>query len=126
MRIPTTRFDFADIGYDGYYVVMPRSVKEGFVYDIGLIAAPGETNEDAGKQAKAEAERGRDVNIKFLELVTEWNLDDDDGKVLPLVKSCKDRKAQVEVVKEVPVEIIRSIAERLTATAKVTERVQGF
>jgi len=126
MRIPTTRFDFADIGYEGYFVVMPRSVKEGFVYDLGLIAAPKTELTDLGAQALSEAERGRDVNIKFLELITEWNLDDEDGKILPLVKTCKDRKAKTEVVKEVPVEIIRVIAERLTATNKVSDRVQGF
>jgi hypothetical protein len=126
MRIPTTRLDFSDIGYDGYWVVLPRSVKEGFVYDLGQIAAPKAVGEDDGAKALAEAERGRDVNIKFLELVSDWNLDGDDGKVLPLPRSLKDRKAKAAVVAEVPVEIIRAIAERLTATTKVGERVEGF
>ena len=126
MRIPTTKLDFSDIGYEGYFAVLPRSVKEGFVYDLGQLAAPKVVAEDEGAQAKAEAERGRDVNIKFLELITEWNLDDEAGKILPLVKACKDRKAKAAVVAEVPVEIIRTIAERLTATNKVEERVKGF
>jgi len=126
MRIPTTKLTFDDIGYDGYYVVLPRSVREGFVYDLGKMAGLKVVAENEEAQAAAEAERGRDVNIKFLELVTEWNLDDEDGKPLPLVRQCKDRKAKAEVVKEVPVEIIRAIAEKLTATAKVSEKVQGF
>ena len=126
MRIPTTKLTFDDIGYEGYWVVLPRSVKEGFVYDLGQIAAPKMVGKDDAEKAVAEAERGRDVNIKFLELVTEWNIDDDAGKILPVPRTLKDRKAKAAVVAEVPVEIIRAIAEKLTATGKVAERVEGF
>jgi len=126
MRIPTTRLAFDDIGYEGYFVILPRSVKEGFVYDLGQLAAPKPIGDDEAAKAVAAAEQGRDVNIRFLELITEWNLDDDAGKILPLVRDCKTRDKKSDVVKEVPVEIIRAIAERLTATASVSERVKGF
>jgi len=128
MRIPTTKLDLSGIGYEGYFVVMPRSVKEGFVYQLGQMANPVDAADTDEAKAKAAAESGRDVNIKFLELITEWNLDDDSGKPLPLVSSVKTREKKAEIVAEVPVEVIRAIAERLTATATATttERVKGF
>lgn len=116
MRIPTVKLEFKDLGYDDYWVRVPRSVKEGFVYEMARL----ETEiEDA-------AEKLRRINTMVLSLVVEWNLDDEKGTVLPLISACKTDKDRFEVVAEIPVELVRKIVEVVTATGAVNERTKGF
>ena len=118
MRIPTDHIDLADLGYEGYWIEMPRSIKEGFLHDFANLS--NGNGEDAdGSQARA-------ANIKILELVTDWNIDDDDGKTLPLMKTLKDQKAKEKVVAELPVDLIVHIAQRMAGTVNVPEKTKDF
>lgn len=124
MRIPSVEIKLDDMGYTGYFIKVPRSVKEGWVYDLQKSGTGDDEN---------AAEEMQDNAIKVLSLVTEWNLDDDDKAILPLISSfetVKDAKArhekQVAVVREIPIELIKTITEKVTASSRVSERVQGF
>lgn len=132
MKIPPVRMELGDLGYTGYFVTVPRSVKEGFVHELSGIGTEPVDGETPQQKRERDSETARDVNIKLLSLVTEWNIDDDEGQPLPLVKDITDkdpkarRAKQIAVVAEVPVEIIKAISEKVTATARVSERVQDF
>lgn len=127
MRIPTTKIDFKALGYDDYFVIVPRSVKEGFVNEITRL---GGIEKDADGEEQADGSRR--VNIKVLSLVQEWNLDDDKGVVLPLISAVKGKTAQDtfekqgEITAEVPIEIIKAIIEKVTAAVRTNERTKDF
>lgn len=133
MRIPVVTLKFDEYGYEGYFAEVPRSVKEGFVHELSNLGTDEPEGETNTQRQKRQADQGRAVNIKLLGLVRSWNLDDDDGNPLPLVSSFeseKDKKKRLElqgaVVAEVPVEIILAISEKVTQTARVSDRVKDF
>lgn len=124
MKIPQIKVPLDDLGYAGYFVTVPRSVKEGFVYDLQKgMGTNGTAKVDEGTQA---AEDMRHSSLKILALVSEWNLDDDEGKVLPLLSTLKKDEDKVKVVAEIPIEIIKTITEKVTASSRVAERVKDF
>lgn len=116
MKIPTNHVDLAPLGYEGYWVELPRSLKEGQLQTFAKGSAP-DTDESAA---------ARDANIKILELVTAWNLDDDNGKVFPLLSRTKTRAEKEKIVAELPVDIIIHIAQQATGSVKIPEPVQDF
>jgi len=121
-----------DFGYtneagDPIVVKVPRSVKEGFVYDLGLIGADVKEDDKAG-----QAESARDTMLTVLTLVTGWNVDDDKGQVLPLIKDIvdkdpkKEREARSKVLAETPIEVVKAIVDKVTSSTRVNPRVEGF
>lgn len=123
MKIPVQHIDLSELGYEGYWVEMPRSIKEGFLHEfskLGRLATNGETDEEA------ESEQTRQSNIKILELVTAWNIDGDDEKVLPLVSKCKTKAEKEKVVAELPVDVIVHIAQRIAGNVQVPEKTRDF
>lgn len=132
MRTPTRRIDLGTIGYDGFYVVVPQSVKEGFIYDVTKLARDVPDDASETEKAAIQAESNRDVSIRFLELVSEWNLTDESDAPLPLVREQKGkteaatRDAKVAIVKEVEVDILAAISEGVSGKNKVSERVKAF
>jgi hypothetical protein len=123
MRIPTETVKFDDKGYEGYYVKMPRSVTEGFVYELQAMRKGDTTDRDSVRES----------NLKLLEQVQEWNLDGNDdspwpGQVMPLVKDTKDPETRGQIIACIPIEIIVALAKRIGGTDEeaVPERVRDF
>jgi hypothetical protein len=119
MKIPSKRIELGELGYPGYYIEMPRSVKEGFIQSFAATAAKS----DQSDEAKAAA--GREANVKILELVTDWNLDDDQGNPLPLFRTLDSYEQKVAILAEMPVDILVHLAQNLTG-ASVPEPVKDF
>lgn len=117
VKIPTEHVDLATLGYEGYWVEMPRTVKEGFLHDL---AAKGP------KVDEEDADTGRDANIKMLSLVTAWNLDDDDGKIFPVLSKVKSRTEQEKIVGELPVDIIIHLAQKISGSVAIPEKTKDF
>lgn len=82
------------------WVEIPVSVKEGFAKEIKEL---GRNDPDSRK-----------VNRQILRLVTAWNLDGEDGKVLPLMSTLKTEKEQVAVLEQVPLPLFAFIASKVT------------
>lgn len=117
MKIPTDRIDLGELGYKDYWIEMPRSVKEGFLHEIGKTTPSGDGN---------DGEAARRMNIKVLELITDWNIDDDEGKVFPVLSKVKTQTEKEKIVAELPVDIIVYCAQRIAGNVKVPERVADF
>lgn len=121
MKIPTTHIDLAELpngGYPGYHIEMPRSVKEGYLHEfskLSTVGADGEASTDS-----------RDTNIKIMELVTAWNLDDDEGKVFPLISKVKTKAERERIIAEIPVDIIVYVAQRITGSLVIPEKTKDF
>ena len=109
------------MGYEGYWIDMPKSVKEGFLHEFAKIgkaaAAAGPDDDD---------DQSRASNIQILELISAWNIDDDAGKVLPLVSKCKTRKEKEAVVAELPVDVIVFVAQRIAGNVTIPEKTKDF
>lgn len=116
VKIPTDRIDLGTLGYEGYWVEMPRSVKEGFLHEFSKVRTDGE----------ADSEQARETNIKILELITAWNIDDDEGKVFPVLSKAKTKAEKERIVSELPVDVIVHIAQRIAGNVQVPERTKDF
>jgi hypothetical protein len=121
VKIPTTHIDLKDIGYEGYWVEMPRSIKEGFLHEFSKLSSK-KVDEDSPEAL----DQSRVTNAKLLELVTAWNIDDDSGKVLPLMSKTKDKATRDRIVSELPVDVIVHLAQRMTGSVQVPEKTQDF
>ena len=117
MKIPTTRVDLNDLGYEGYWVEMPRSIKEGQLREFAKVSPDGAENDE---------DTARAANIKILELVTAWNLDDDDGKVYPTLSKAKSKAEKERILSEMPIDVIVHLARRITAGIQIPEATQNF
>ena len=120
MKIPTNHVALDDLGYEGYWVEMPRSLKEGQLQAFAKVSAPkdGEEQDDSAT--------ARAANIKILELVTAWNLDDDAGKIYPVLSKVKTTAEKERIVSELPVDVIIHIAQMISGSIKVPEAVKDF
>lgn len=123
MKIPSQHIDLNELGYEGYWVEMPRSIKEGFLHDFQKVGRPVP---GAAEGDDVDAEQTRASNIKILELVSSWNIDDEDGKVLPLISKCKTKVEKEKVVAELPVDVIVHIAQRVAGNVQIPERTKDF
>ena len=121
MKIPVEHVDLATLGYTDYWIEVPRSVKEGFLHELGKLGR-GKADEVDDPDSAV----GRETNIKVMELVTGWNLDDDAGKILPLVSKCKTKAEKERVISEVPVDILLLVARRISGSVNVPEPVKDF
>ena len=133
MKTPSIDLNLgADYGYktqadEDIVVKVPRSVSEGFVYELGLIGA-----DDDKDDKKAQAESARDTMLAVLELVTSWNVDDEAGQPLPTIRSItekdkdKQRESRVKVLAQIPIEVTKSIVDKVTASTRINPRVEGF
>lgn len=102
MKIPAKTIDLGkELGYDGYFVKMPKSVREGWIHDFQELQKEDEGNTRLG-------------NIRLLELVEEWNLDDETGSRLPLVREVEDNAAKGDILSQVPVDVLVLLANSLT------------
>lgn len=122
VRVPVRTLELKDLdpGYEGYFVKIPRSVKEGWIHDMAKTRAAAED--------KSDEEQGRASNIGLFELVVEWNLDSDKtpGTILPLISACKTPEKKAEVLAEIPIEVILWIAQQVSGGATVPEAVTDF
>lgn len=114
MRIPTDRISFEEEGYtreDGtpLWLELPRSVREGYVYDIiKLNRQVSSSGEDAS------AEDARKLVIAALQLVSRWNFDDQHGEDLPVLSACETTEDEARVVSEIPMEVVNRIVDKAT------------
>lgn len=116
MKIPTKRYDLKELGYEGYWIDAPRTVREGFVHDMMAT----------DEKAKV-AEQSRDANLKLFELVSAWNLDDEEGGPLPLIREQKTRDKKSAVLAQIPLEVITWLARQvLESTKGVADDVKDF
>lgn len=121
MKIPVERVELGPaLGYDGYWIELPRSVKEGFLHELGKLGR------GKGDPDDPESAVGRETNIKVVELISGWNLDDDAGKTLPLVSKCKTKAEKERVVAEIPVDILLLVARRISGSVQVPEATKDF
>ena len=122
MKVPVRKVSLKDLDeeYGEYYVLLPRSLPEGWYHQIAERNLEAERigqkylaeSDDEKKEAlrKEEAVYRRESNAMVLDVVTEWNLDDDDGNVLPVPRSVRDPKKKVAVLSSLPTEVIELIA----------------
>lgn len=115
MKIPTDRLSFEKQGYtreDGepLWLELPRSVREGYVYDI--IGLNKQVSDDEG----ASADDARRLVIAALVLVERWNFDDQNGDDLPVLKDCDTTEEEARVVQEIPMEVVNTIVDKATAS----------
>lgn len=128
MKIPVQHIDLTELGYEGYWVEMPRSIREGFLHDFAKMgkatngSANGETSEED------DAEQTRETNIKMLELISAWNIDyaDQEGVVMPLLSKCKTKAEKAKVIAELPVDVIVHVAQRIAGNVQVPEKTKDF
>jgi hypothetical protein len=95
------------------WIEVPVAVKEGFAKKV----------RESGK----DDPDGRKANAVILSLVVGWNLDDDEGAVLPLVRGLDPKKdvKQIEaVVAEVPLPLFTFVAQLVTRT-EISQAVLG-
>lgn len=125
MKIPVDHIDLGELGYEGYFIEIPRSVKEGYLHDFAKLSIPKpKVNGEAAEEVDNEI--SRDTNIKIMELVTAWNIDDDAGKVLPVLSKVKAKADREKVIAEIPVDIIVFVAQRIAGTVNVPEKTKDF
>jgi hypothetical protein len=121
VKIPSERVDLEQIGFPGYWIEVPRSIKEGFLQEfLKLGAATGDGNSPESVQ------KTREANIKLLEQVSAWNIDDDEGNVLPVMGRAKNKAEKERVLGELPINLITFVAGRLSGSINVPEKVQDF
>lgn len=120
MKIPVDRVDLGTLGYEGYWLEVPRSVKEGYLHEFA------KTGPQSTADIADDTESARATNIKIMSLITAWNIDDDDGKVLPVIGKCKTVKEQERVIAELPVDLIVHVAQRIVQGVQVPEAVKDF
>lgn len=125
MKIPVEHVDLAEQGYPGYWLEIPKSVKEGYLHDFAKMGIP-KTNGTGDQPSDADSEASRSTNIKIMELVVNWNIDDDNEKVFPLLSKVKTQKDKEAIIAEIPVDIIMFVAERITGSIKVPEATKDF
>lgn len=135
MKVPAHKIEFKklDEGYGGYFATIPRSLPEGtlnFIQGRNLeadrIADRVETLEDDKKKKEAAEQLlafRRETNAMVLDLIVEWNLDDDEGKVLPLPSTVKDAAEKIEIMSHLPLEVIGLIATEIWNPSKRQEAV---
>jgi hypothetical protein len=99
VKIPVKRYDLAEIGYEGYWFDAPQAVTEGFLNDLQKIPQDDE-------------DRARKSNIKAFEQVSEWNLDDMEGKPMPPFKTIKSYEAKVKLIVDMPVDVVLYIVNK--------------
>lgn len=127
MKIPSEHIDLKDIGYPDYWVEMPRSVKEGFLHEFAKMGSKVKVNgEESDEQTAESLDQSRQTNVKLLELVTAWNLDDDEGNVFPLMSKVKGKAERDKIVAELPIDIIVFLANRVAGNVNVPEKTKDF
>jgi len=122
VKIPVERIDLGSLGYTDYWIEMPRSVKEGFLHEFARISR---TNGN-GTDDDVDTDQSRETNIKLLELVTAWNIDDDEGKIFPVMSKAKSKAEKEKIVAELPVDVIVHLAQRIAGNVQVPERTKDF
>lgn len=123
MRIPTEHIDLKDLGYEGYWIEMPRSIKEGFLHEFSKLTTRVPQDDEV---TEGSLDSSRLTNAKLLELVTAWNIDDEAGKVLPLMSKTKNKADRDRILAEIPVDVLVHLANRMTGNITVPERTKDF
>lgn len=126
MKIPVDHVDLAELGYPDYWIEIPRSVKEGYLHEFAKMTIPKVREDGASADNEADATASRDTNIKIMELVTAWNIDDDAGKIFPVMSKIKTKPDREKVISEIPVDIIVFVAQRISGTVNVPEKTKDF
>ena len=135
MRIPTKTVKLDKLGYDDYWVKVPRTIKEGFANRISQLAAM--TDEPSTNGAGPGPTTNRQVNMLILDLVEDWNLTGDEtsnwpDEVMPVPRSLSADRVDGEespkeaVVREIPVDIIAHIVTSVTGQRGVDEPTKDF
>lgn len=118
MKIPIDHVTLDDLGYEGYWVEVPRSVREGTLHEFAGLSI------DTDDEKAAEA--ARNANVKILELVTDWNIDDQNGKLMPVPAKAKSKAEKERIVSEIPVDVLIFITRRITQGISVPEKTKDF
>jgi len=126
LKIPIDHVDLGELGYPEYWIEVPKSVKEGFLHDFAKMANAKPKVNGADGTDDIDDESARQTNIKIMELVTAWNIDDDAGKVLPVLSKVKTPAERDKVIAEIPVDIIVYVAQRIAGSVNVPEQTKDF
>lgn len=119
MKVPSRKIMLAeklDPGYGDYFFSMPRSLLEGTLHQIQLrnleierlsARSASETDPDKSKVIESEElEFRRESNAVALDLIEEWNLTGKDEKILPLPRTAKTAEKKLEIMSQLPIEVI--------------------
>lgn len=123
MKIPTDHIELAQIGYEGYWVEMPKSMKEGFLHDFAKV---GRAAAAAAEKEGGDDEASRASNIMLLSLVSAWNFDDEAGNPLTLVSKAKSEADKKKVLAEIPVDVLVFLVNRIAGNVQVSDKTKDF
>lgn len=125
MKFRTTRIDltekFGITTNDGStaWVDVPGGVTEGFLNAMQQVRGL----DASGAQKDPQ---GRLGNLLVLEQVIAWNIDDDKGKVLPLVKAVADPDKRLAVLGQLPVELFSELASTMIGRPSLSKEAEDF
>lgn len=123
MKIPTKRFDLTELGYEGFWIEAPRSVKEGWFNQLAK-----ETRQTRNQRPEdRDPEVDRKSNLRVMELVTAWNLTDEEGEAMPLIRELATYEEKTAVLSEVPMDVILHVVKSvLGGDQAIPERTRDF
>lgn len=104
------------------FIEFPIGVLEGFIQEVNTMRAT--TRDLATEEEKVV--QARKANLRFLDLVTDWNVTDDAGKPLPLPKTLKKEDARLAVLAQLPTELISFTIDSILNKGAVEEKTQDF
>jgi hypothetical protein len=134
MKIPAKTVKLDKLGYDDYWVKVPRAIKEGFANRITYLAGLTDQPSTNGTGPTTN----RQVNMLILDLVQDWNLTGDEDSpwpdtIMPLPRTLSDERPEPgeespkeQVVSEIPVDIIAHIVTTVTGQRGVDEETKDF
>lgn len=115
MKIPQNHIDLEkDLQYPGYWLEVPRSVTEGWIYDFQKQQAAEKAAALKNGKDPDQAEATRESMLVMLDLVTDWNLDDDAGTKLPLTSKTKGPKERAAIISQIPLDILLHVTKQVT------------
>jgi len=135
VKIPSETIQLSELGYTegDYWVTLPKTITEGWLYDFQVQREEeeraAEERKRAGQPLPSNAEQTRQSMLTMLELVSAWNLDDEDGKQMPLIRDLDARTQAVEraaVIRELPLDVLLHLMNKITATDKLKEMTKDF
>ncbi|MGV0984996.1 MAG: hypothetical protein ACOYB2_10605 [Limnohabitans sp.] len=114
------------------FVKVPVGVTEGFVRDMALLRGTyPDDYADEKLRGEAKDPGNRQANLQVLDLVVDWNFDDEAGKPIPLTNSIKpgtkanDEKRLV-ILSQLPIELPGYLAQITVSSKPMSEQAEGF
>lgn len=118
------RYGWTTENGDPIYVKVPIGVTEGFVREMASLRG----TDDKGE---AKDPGNRLANLQVLDLVIDWNFDDEHGKPIPLTNSIKpgtkaNDEKRLEILSKLPIELPGYLAQVTVSSKPLTDAAEGF